>query len=103
MLKQALITGTGIFIARAFVLPLDARYQAWKASRPEIILKRNWRGKLVQDLTVKRLERAVILFFVALFALACAVSYTIMSPTGPYATSPQPPPGVPIVRTVKVE
>jgi hypothetical protein len=68
-----LAIGIAAFLMPTVVWPLDRAYSAWKKSRPEVILYRNWRGKLVRDLRVKRRERAAIGLVIAfgLFGLAC--------------------------------
>ena len=88
MINQAFITAGSVFIATAVVFPLDRRYRAWKASRPEVILRRNWRGKLVPDLRIKRIERAVLIAIGLLFLAGLAIDWTIMNPP---ANQPPPP------------
>ncbi len=42
-------------------------------------MRRDWRGRLVPDLTIKRIERALILALIALCIFGAAVNYTIMA------------------------
>ena len=78
-MNQAIMTAGGVFIATAVLLPLDRRYRAWKASRSELTLKRDARGNLVPDLTVKRAERAVLVAAAVLIIVGLAVGFTVMA------------------------
>ena len=48
-----------------------------------MVLRRNWRGKLVPDLRIKRMERAVLIAIGLLFLAGLAIDWTIMNPPLP--------------------
>lgn len=60
MLRSAISTGLGIFLASAVVLPAWDKYKAWKNDPlREKVARRNWRGQWVPDLGLIRMERAI--------------------------------------------
>lgn len=80
MLSQAFLTSCSIALAHSVYYPAERRYKAWKASRPEIIMYRDWRGRLVPDLRVKRMEQAAIGLLVGVIIFGIAVGLTVMLP-----------------------
>lgn len=62
----------GSVVIGNFLLRCLDRYTSWKRSRPIVTASRDWRGRYVPDLKIKRIERLVILSVLAL-CLFCAV------------------------------
>lgn len=78
MVSQAIISAGSAFLLAAVVLPLERRYRAWKTSRGEITLRRDAWGRLVPDLRVKRMERAVLCAVAALIVVGLGFCWSLM-------------------------
>jgi multisubunit Na+/H+ antiporter MnhB subunit len=80
VINQAILTAGSVFIATTVLFPLSRRYKAWKASRPEVTMRRDRRGRLVPVDPVRWIERLVVLALVGLAILGLAVGFTVMAP-----------------------
>lgn len=78
--RHALVIGAAALITTAIIRPAHARYRTWKNDPNRVqVAQRDWRGNYVPDLSIKRVERGLWLAAATIFALGCAIGWTVLT------------------------
>lgn len=68
----------GSVMLGSFLLKSLDRYTSWKKSRPIVTASRDWRGRYVPGLKIKRIERAVITTVVSVCLFCVIYGYLVI-------------------------
>jgi hypothetical protein len=80
-LQTPIVLGIAALATEGFIRPGLARYGAWKKDPHRIqVASRDWRGRYVPDLKIKRIERSAWLLLALVFAFGVYALYLIFNP-----------------------
>lgn len=86
-LHTPLYLGIAAFLTQGFFRPALKRYETWKADPNRVqVAGRDWRGRYIPDLRIKRAERAAWVLLVLLAAAGVLVLGVIFA-NAPSSTS----------------
>lgn len=93
ILQSTIVLGLSAFIAEGFVRPTLRRYSAWKNDPNRVqVAGRDWRGRYVPDLKIKRIERALWIALGVIIVLGIAGLVTIFNQPIPALVDAPPAP-----------